>query len=194
MGPKKDIVGAVPQGRAEARPEVRRQRALWISYKWFARQPRRRQDRALAGVPYDGTDPANCDFYHDPHADCPAKMRGTDQGHPRLVEAPLVRPHQGPGRQLPARSALHRRRAAVRGIRPRAWWRTCTTQRHAGIGGKVEAVYTSKRATDCDAGTCVLDFERGVAGRHRAQRRGRPTRASATGTTSAASSTRRPRR
>jgi alpha-L-fucosidase len=30
-------------------------------------------------------------------------------------------------------------------------------------GGKVEAVYTSKGRTDCDAGTCVFDIERGVA-------------------------------
>ena len=31
-------------------------------------------------------------------------------------------------------------------------------------GGRVEAVYTSKTAGDCETGTCVLDFERGVAG------------------------------
>ena len=29
-------------------------------------------------------------------------------------------------------------------------------------GGKVEAVYTSKRREDCEAGTCVLDVERGI--------------------------------
>ncbi len=30
-------------------------------------------------------------------------------------------------------------------------------------GGKVEAVYNSKRKEDCAEGTCVLDFERGLA-------------------------------
>ena len=30
-------------------------------------------------------------------------------------------------------------------------------------GGTVEAVYTSKEASDCAIGTCVLDHERGVA-------------------------------
>jgi alpha-L-fucosidase len=30
-------------------------------------------------------------------------------------------------------------------------------------GGRVEAVYTSKRREDCMEGTCVLDFERGLA-------------------------------
>jgi alpha-L-fucosidase len=30
-------------------------------------------------------------------------------------------------------------------------------------GGKVEAVYTSKRREECETGTCVLDLERGVA-------------------------------
>src|SRR5580700_3410240 len=30
-------------------------------------------------------------------------------------------------------------------------------------GGKVEAVYTSKQPEDCAVGTCVLDFERGLA-------------------------------
>jgi alpha-L-fucosidase len=30
-------------------------------------------------------------------------------------------------------------------------------------GGKVEAVYTSKRRNECETGTCVLDIERGVA-------------------------------
>ncbi len=36
-------------------------------------------------------------------------------------------------------------------------------------GGRVEAVYTSKLASDCEIGTCVLDLERGVAGRHSSQ-------------------------
>lgn len=31
-------------------------------------------------------------------------------------------------------------------------------------GGSVEAVYTSKAPEDCETGTCVLDWERGVAG------------------------------
>jgi alpha-L-fucosidase len=29
-------------------------------------------------------------------------------------------------------------------------------------GGRVQAVYTSKRREDCETGTCVLDFERGL--------------------------------
>ena len=36
-------------------------------------------------------------------------------------------------------------------------------------GGRVEAVYSSKIESDCAAGTCVLDRERGVAGGIREQ-------------------------
>ena len=31
-------------------------------------------------------------------------------------------------------------------------------------GGRCEAVYNSKLPSDCETGTCVLDWERGVAG------------------------------
>jgi alpha-L-fucosidase len=37
-----------------------------------------------------------------------------------------------------------------------------SAQRH---GGRVEAIYTSKRREDCAEGTCALDLERGVADR-----------------------------
>ena len=49
MGPKKDVVGLLQQGGTQARPAVRRERALWISYKWSAVEPRFRQDRAARG-------------------------------------------------------------------------------------------------------------------------------------------------
>ena len=35
--------------------------------------------------------------------------------------------------------------------------------RSAGWHGKVEAVYNSKGVEDCQAGACVLDYERGIA-------------------------------
>jgi alpha-L-fucosidase len=45
-------------------------------------------------------------------------------------------------------------------------------------GGATEAIYTSKTATDCAIGTCLLDHERGVSDAIAARIHGRPTRAS----------------
>jgi len=40
---------------------------VWGSYNWFAVNKGADKDGPLAGVPYDGNDPANWDLYHEPH-------------------------------------------------------------------------------------------------------------------------------
>ena len=62
---------------------------------------------------------------------------------------------------------------------------TPTSRNH----GKLEAVLTSKGLEPDHVGAMVLDIERGRADRHPAARPGRPTPASATGTTGARTST-----
>jgi alpha-L-fucosidase len=75
-GPKKDIVGhwkkaAQKQGRKFAVSEH-----LAPSYHWFTTSHTSDKAGPLAGVPYDGTDPADADLYHELPKDYP--LRPTD--------------------------------------------------------------------------------------------------------------------
>jgi alpha-L-fucosidase len=120
----------------------------------------------LAGVPYDGTDPAYGDLYHALPKDydfakgLPQAMSRNapdswkqlyfkrikeivDNYQPDLLYTDGGIPFEGYGLSLVAH--LYNSNA----------------KRH---GGTAEAVYTSKTRQDCQIGTCVLDLERGVAG------------------------------
>jgi alpha-L-fucosidase len=136
---------------------------LWISYKWFAVSHMSDKTGPLAGVPYDGTDPANADLYHkinDP-ALFTAKLEWNDTGiteewkqHWFLRIKDLVDQYQpdvlysdGP---LPFGDT---------GVKLLAHFYNENAKRH---GGHVEAVYTSKRKEDALDGICLLDKERGV--------------------------------
>ena len=192
MGPKKDIVGLFRKAALKHGLKFGVSEHLWISYNWFGVSHGSDKTGPLAGVPYDGTDPKNFDLYHD----LPKDYRGRDfverQRHPRswkrhwfdrikdLVDnyQPDLLYTDGP---LPFEEY---------GLSLVAHLYNLSANRH---GGEVEAVYTSKRREDSEDGTCVLDFERGVADTI-GPTPGRPTPASATGTTRATSSTRRPRR
>jgi alpha-L-fucosidase len=160
MGPKKDIVGLF---RDAARDEGLRfgvSEHVWGSYNWWVTNKGADKQGPYAGVPYDGNDPANQDLYFPPHP--PAKEAWAEQGNEPdswkiewfLRVQDLIDRYQpdifyedggipfGPyGRSLVA----HYYNQALR----------C----HAG---KVDVVYTSKRRSECEAGTCVLDVERGV--------------------------------
>ena len=118
----------------------------------------------LAGIPYDGVDPAYADLYHD--ADCARYSSGEfewndngipdawkrhyldrmtdliDKYHPDLLYTDGHLPFEDTGLKMVAH--LYNVSASL----------------HGGVN---EAVYNSKEALDCAVGTCALDHERGVA-------------------------------
>jgi alpha-L-fucosidase len=163
MGPKKNVVALFREAAHKHGLRFGVSDHLWISYKWFAVSHMSDRQGPLAGVSYDGVDPANADLYHsysDPRL-ITDKLDWDENGIPDswkdhwyqrisdLVEQadPDYLYNDGPlpfgERHLKIAAQLYNQSAA----------------RH---GGETEAVYMSKRAEDCAAGTCVLDHERGV--------------------------------
>ena len=162
MGPKKDIVGMFRQAALTRGMKFGVSEHLWISYKWFGTSHDSDKTGEYAGVPYDGNDSKYVDLYHDLPKDYPAKFSWDADGvpdswkrhwfdrikdlvdnyQPDLLYTDGALPFEEYGLNLVAH--LYNENA----------------KRH---GGRVEAVYNSKRKEDCAEGTCVLDFERGLA-------------------------------
>ncbi len=163
MGPHKDVVGMFRKAAMREGLKFGVSEHLWISYKWFAVSHGSDLTGPLAGVPYDGVNPDFADLYHE--AACAKFAKGelqwgpdgipeswrqhwllriqdlVDQYQPDLLYTDGALPFEEYGLRLVSH---HYNESAKRN------------------GGKVEAVYTSKRREDCDAGTCVLDVERGI--------------------------------
>jgi alpha-L-fucosidase len=163
MGPKKDIVGMFRQAALKQGLRFGVSEHLWISYKWFAVSHGSDKSGPYAGVPYDGADPQYADLYHDVKG-LPEKYGWNaenipdswkrhwllrikdlvDQYQPDLLYTDGALPFEEYGLNLVAH------------------FYNQNARRH---GGRVEAVYTSKRREDCEVGTCVLDLERGIVDR-----------------------------
>lgn len=164
MGPKKDIVGLWRDAARKHELPFGVSDHLWISYKWFGVSHRSDKDGPLAGVPYDGADPKFADLYHDyseliaiPPVDFGWNEVGipetwkrhwflrikdlVDHYQPDMIYSDGNIQFEGYGLGLVAH--LYNTSAA----------------RHAGL---CDAVFTSKRREDSDAGICVLDVERGL--------------------------------
>lgn len=159
VGPRRDVVGEF--GRA-ARAEGLRfgvSEHLWVTYKWFSISRDHDDEGPLAGVPYDGGSKDAADLYQacpEVHRDLKWDESGiagawkrhwfdriqdlVDQHQPDLLYSDSWMPFGDIGVALVAH--LYNRDAAAR--------------------GRVEAVYTSKGASDCERGTCVYDVERGM--------------------------------
>jgi len=162
MGPNRDIVGdfrkaAYKQGLRFAVSEH-----LAPSYHWFSTSHMSDRTGPLASVPYDGSDPAYADLYHQLPKDYPYGQRIND-------------------RQAPDAWKMHyfsRFKDLVDNYQPDLLYTdgdiffeeyglalvanlyNIDAKRH---GGRCEAVYFSKLPSDCQVGTCVQDWERGVA-------------------------------
>jgi alpha-L-fucosidase len=161
MGPKKDIVGLFRQAALKRGLKFGVSEHLWISYKWFGTSHDSDKVGEYAGVGYDGNDPKNFDLYHDLPKDYPERFSWDDVQIPgswkqhwfdRIKD--LVDNYQPD--LLYTDGALP---FEEYGLNLVAHLYNTNAKRN---GGKVEAVYNSKRAEDCE-GTCVLDFERGLA-------------------------------
>jgi alpha-L-fucosidase len=165
-GPKKDVVGLWKKAATKYGLRFAVSEHLSNSYNWFATSHMSDKTGPLAGVPYDGTDPAYADLYHDLPKDFPfdtiartAMSRNApdswkqlyfkrikqlvDDYQPDILYTDGGIPFEEYGLGLVAN--LYNTSARLH-------------------GGKVEAIYTSKTRQDCQTGTCILDLERGVAG------------------------------
>lgn len=164
IGPKRDIVGEFKKAAAKQGLRFAVSEHLAPSYHWFSTSHMSDKTGPLAGVAYDGADPAYADLYHELPKYYPYSERLLND------------------RQAPASWEMHyfqRIKDLVDKYQPDLLYTdgdiffeqyglalvanlyNVDAQRH---GGRCEAVYTSKLATDCETGTCVLDWERGVAG------------------------------
>jgi len=160
MGPKKDIVGLFKKAAHKHGLKFGVSDHLWIAYKWFSTSRGSDKDGPLKSVPYDGTDRQFADLYCDSkdiHTKLDWDETGipetwkrhwfarikdlVDQYEPDLLCCDGHIPFQDWGMNLVAHYYN-------------------TNARHHG--GKVTAVYTSKRPEDSESGTCALDVERGI--------------------------------
>ncbi len=164
IGPKKDIVGLWKQAARKRGLRFGVTEHLSNSFDWLA--PAHLSDKTgpFAGVPYDGADPKYSDLYHS-YEGLPADFAQTakqmgrvapdrwkqqyfnrirdliDQHQPDLLYTDGAIPFEEYGLSLVAHAF------------------NVSAKAH---GGKVEAVYNSKTASDCAEGTCLLDLERGL--------------------------------
>jgi alpha-L-fucosidase len=174
VGPHRDVVGLWRAAAHKNGLKFGVSEHLWISYKWFAVSHGSDKSGPLAGVAYDGRNPAYADLYHDAGCerwanDATSDQFGwndagipdawkrqwflriqdlTDHYHPDLLYTDGPLPFENYGCSIVAN--LYNLNAKLH-------------------GGRTQAVYTSKRPEDCAVGTCVLDFERGLANAIRPQ-------------------------
>ena len=162
-GPKRDIVGAFKKAAEKHGLRFAVSEHLAPSYHWFSTSHMSDKTGPLAGVPYDGADPAYADLYHELPKYYPYSNRILND------------------RQAPAAWKQHyfnRIKDLVDKYQPELLYTdgdiffeeyglalvanlyNVDANRH---GGRCEAVYTSKLPSDCEVGTCVQDWERGVA-------------------------------
>jgi alpha-L-fucosidase len=164
MGPRKDVVGMWQKAAQKYGLRFGVSEHLWISYKWFSVSHGADATGPMAGVSYDGVDPEFADLYHD--AGC-AQFAGpdvdwSDTGIPdswrrhyldRMTD--LIDKYQPDLLYTDGHLPFEEY-----GLKMVAHLYNVSAQLH---GGATEAIYTSKLASDCAVGTCVLDHERGVA-------------------------------
>lgn len=173
VGPHKDIAGLWRKAALRQGLRFGVSEHLWISYKWFAVSHGSDKTGPLAGVPYDGVDPANADLYHD--VGCAKWAKEGDPAHPYDTD------FDWNSEGVPDSWKHHwflRIRDLVDNYLPDLLYTDgglpfenygCSAvanlynQSAKVHGGQVQAVYTSKEPADCARGTCVLDIERGVA-------------------------------
>jgi alpha-L-fucosidase len=167
VGPHKDIVGLWRNAAVKHGLRFGVSEHLWISYKWFAVSHGSDTSGPLTNVPYDGVNPDYADLYHDAGCARWAHAKGTDFGwndegipdawkrHWFLRVKDLVDKYQPDllftDGALPFETYGYSVVANLYNLSAKLQ------------GGRTQAVYFSKRPEDCAVGTCVLDFERGLA-------------------------------
>ncbi|MBV8070108.1 MAG: alpha-L-fucosidase, partial [Acidobacteriaceae bacterium] len=162
MGPKIDVVGAFKKAAANQGLRFGVSEHLAPSYHWFSTSHMSDKTGPLAGVPYDGANPAYADLYHTLPRDYPYRQPINDRLAPEAWKQQYFK----------------RIKDLVDNYQPELLYTdgdiffeeyglalvanlyNLDAKRHRG---HCEAVYFSKKSSDCETGTCVLDWERGVA-------------------------------
>jgi alpha-L-fucosidase len=166
MGPKKDIVGMFHKAALKQGLKFGVSEHLAVSYHWFQTSHGADKEGQYKGIPYDGAvDKPDWDLYHETHA-VPKKKNGSDD--PWNPE------------NVPDKWKLHyfnRMKDLIDNYEPDLLYTDgpiffeeyglsfvahLYNQSAKKNKGVVQAVYNSKRREDSEAGTCVLDLERGV--------------------------------
>ncbi len=154
-GPKKDVVGLWRKAAQKYDLRFAVSEHLSNSYNWLAVSHGADKTGDLAGVPYDGQDPAYADLYH-----------------PFPKDQPI--PTQAMSRVAPESWKLlyfQRIQDLIDNYRPDLLY-TDGGIPFGEYGYRLvshyynvvkDGVYTSKTKKDCDEGTCALDIERGIA-------------------------------
>jgi len=165
-GPKIDVVGMWKKAAYKHGLKFAVSEHLAPSYDWFSVSHTSDKTGPLAGVAYDGVDPAYADLYHE-------YAQGFD-----FAKASTG---FGAGVGVPDSWKMHyfqRIKDLVDNYQPDLLYTDggiyyeeyglAIVANHYNVnaklhGGHCQAVYTSKITGDCATGTCVLDLERGVA-------------------------------
>jgi alpha-L-fucosidase len=164
-GPKKDIVGLFRKAALKQGMKFAVSEHLGFSYNWMAAAHTSDKTGPYAGVPYDGADPQYADLYH-------ALPEDYDYSKLTPLGMSLVSPDSW--KQL----YYKRIKDLIDQYEPDLLYTDGgITFEEYGLNlvahlynasakrnkGKVESIYTSKSRRDCEEGTCVQDFERGLA-------------------------------
>ena len=159
-GPKKNIAQMFKDAAVKQGLRFGVSQHLHASYEWMATCFGSDKTGPLAGVPYDGNDPQYADLYHEKHA--PAAQPGDVSKVPESWKQQYLLRLQDLIDQLQPDLMYHDGviRFEQYGLKLVAHLYNQSAKWH---GGKVEAVYTCKGMEDCQEGTAVLDFERGIA-------------------------------
>ena len=155
MGPKRDIAGEWQKAARKHGLRFGMTEHLVASWWFYGMAKGADKTGPLAGVPYDGADPAL------PHCIGPTTCGPRDITTHRAGRraAGVVPPHPGHDRSLPPGPALQRQSAALSGnLRPQAAGPLLQRQRQQHRG-RLEAVYNCKENSH---GRWVQDLERGV--------------------------------
>jgi alpha-L-fucosidase len=167
-GPKKDIVGLWKNAAGKHGLRFAVSEHLSNSYNWFATAHTSDKTGPYAGVPYDGADPSYADLYHALPKDYDLS-KVTAKGPDAMSR---VAPNSW--KQLYYRrmkDLIDRYEPDMLytdggipfeeyGLNLVAHLYNASAKRNHG---NVETIYTSKSRQECVEGTCVLDFERGLA-------------------------------
>jgi len=161
-GPKKDVVGLWRKAAQKYGLKFAVSEHLSNSYNWFAVSHGSDKTGPMAGVPYDGTDPAYADLYHPFPKDQPIPTQAMSRVAPDSWKLLYFRRIQDliDNYQPDLLYTDGGIPFGDWGYRLVSHYYNSNAKAH---GGKVEGVYTSKTAKDCETGTCILDIERGIA-------------------------------
>jgi len=159
-GPRKNIAQLFKDAAVKQGLRFGVSQHLHASYEWMSSCFGSDKTGSLAGVPYDGIDPRYADLYHPRHQ--PAAQPGDVSGVPESWKQQYLLRLQDLIDQLQPDLMYHD--GVIRferyGLKLVAHLYNQSARWHEG---RVEAVYTSKGMEDCQEGTAVLDFERGIA-------------------------------